>query len=268
MKFSEVFSCFEGINLSKCKLVNKENGVGVLSIKNTNFDTNKINLNKCVYINMQNDNHFLKKYDILIDVKNICLGNVFQIKEDLNYLIDNSFIILRPKNVDSSFLFHFLSSENFINQLKKQLNVSNSKKITISALNNIDIQLPSEEIQNKIANVLNAINELKFSVADELCARKSQYQHYSKILLSLNSLNGSMWEQSNPHTHTHSWKRNRLNIVPCFDYKIRNNKNYSDIFNFNKQIFVLIKDFNQLIVNEINIRNSQYKHYSNLLFKF
>lgn len=272
MKFGEIFDCIEGINLNKYQLVSKESGVGVLSIKNIDFNTNNINLNKCVYINMQNDNQFLKKNDILINVNNIHLVNVFQIKDDLNYFVDNSFIILRTKNVNSSFLFHYLSSQNFVDQLKTQLSILNSKKITINALNNINIELPCQGIQNKITNILDAINELKFSVANELDARKSQYQHYSKILLSLDSLNGSIWEQSNPHTHTHTerekWRRNRLGVFPCSITKSDTRKNCSEIFNFNKEIFLLIKNFNQLIVNEINIRNNQYKCYSNLLFNF
>ncbi|MGP2693774.1 restriction endonuclease subunit S [Serratia nevei] len=98
------------------------------------------------------------------------LGNVALIPDDDKYILSQRVILLKPNDlVDSNYLYHYISSEKFQNELLINATGSTAKGIKQSRLIKINIILPPKKWQINISNILTNIDK-KIDLIDKKIA--------------------------------------------------------------------------------------------------
>ncbi|EGQ8938452.1 restriction endonuclease subunit S [Vibrio parahaemolyticus] len=98
------------------------------------------------------------------------LGNVALIPDDNKYILSQRVILLKPnESVLSEYLFHFMSSESFQNELNANATGSTAKGIKQTRLVKLKVTLPPTEEQQKIAEVLSTVDK-KIDLIDQKIA--------------------------------------------------------------------------------------------------
>lgn len=98
------------------------------------------------------------------------LGNVALIPDDNKYILSQRVILLKPnESVLSEYLFHFMSSESFQNELNANATGSTAKGIKQTRLVKLKVTLPPAEEQQKIAEVLSTVDK-KIDLIDQKIA--------------------------------------------------------------------------------------------------
>jgi type I restriction enzyme, S subunit len=117
----------------------------------------------------------LKKGDVLLTTE-APLGTVAQVPDNELYILSQRVIAIRPKPelLDKSFLFHFMRSKEFQDELDKNSSGSTAKGIQRKRLEKITIKIPSLPEQEKIAAVLSAADEEISTLEKQLAAYKQQ----------------------------------------------------------------------------------------------
>ncbi|HHF3011702.1 TPA: restriction endonuclease subunit S [Vibrio diabolicus] len=98
------------------------------------------------------------------------LGNVALIPDDNKYILSQRVILLKPnESVLSEYLFHFMSSESFQNELNANATGSTAKGIKQTRLVKLKVTLPPTDEQQKIAEVLSTVDK-KIDLIDQKIA--------------------------------------------------------------------------------------------------
>ncbi|HBC3464567.1 TPA: restriction endonuclease subunit S [Vibrio parahaemolyticus] len=98
------------------------------------------------------------------------LGNVALIPDDNKYILSQRVILLKPnESVLSEYLFHFMSSKSFQNELNANATGSTAKGIKQTRLVKLKVTLPPTEEQQKIAEVLSTVDK-KIDLIDQKIA--------------------------------------------------------------------------------------------------
>lgn len=197
--FLSVCNYIRGITYNKNDEINNgTEGIGVLRANNITLDSNTLNFDdvKIVSKNVRvKENQWLKKGDILICAGSGSkehIGKVAFIFNDLDYTFGGFMGVIRPKqdNINSSFLFHIMTSQMFKTHLAKASGAASS---TINNINNdtwngFQIPVPPLKIQEEIVAILDDYTEINSELISnlekELIARKKQYEFYRDQLLS------------------------------------------------------------------------------------
>ncbi|MCK0144313.1 restriction endonuclease subunit S [Arenibacter sp. F26102] len=127
-------------------------------------------------------------------------------------------VIGAKKGLNLRFLFHYLRIFNFI----PFLSGGGRAKLTKSKLVGIPIPIPPEEIQEKIARILNSFTNITTELTKELKARKQQYSYYREQLFSFKQ-SETEWKSLNEIGEFQRGKRFvRTDMisegVPCIHY--------------------------------------------------
>jgi len=100
---------------------------------------------------------------ILYNKLNVRFKRIWNInfQPEKNSICSTEFIPIKPKNIDQSFLYYYLSSKEFtIFMGKMRTGTSNShQRISPDALKNHEILLPPKTIQEKIGKILSLFDE-------------------------------------------------------------------------------------------------------------
>ena len=100
---------------------------------------------------------------------------------------NNHVHVIRGKDeLDSRFLFHYLTTLNFI----PYLSGGTRAKLTKGKMVEIKIPVPPLEIQREIVDILDIFTQLEAELEAELEARKKQYEHYRNQLLTFDETGG------------------------------------------------------------------------------
>ena len=96
--------------------------------------------------------------------------------------------VIRPE-VNIRYLFHLLTIE----APKYVSRGMGNPKLMSNVIGNIKLNIPSIEIQNKVANILDhfdaVCNDISIGLPAEIAARQKQYEYYRDKLLSFKELN-------------------------------------------------------------------------------
>ena len=95
---------------------------------------------------------------------------------------DGTFVIKTPDNIEDKYLYYFLKTKE--SYLKSQKRDGGVPTIDKQVVGNIQVPIPSMEIQKEIVRVLDSFTELEA----ELEARKKQYEYYRNQLLDFSAL--------------------------------------------------------------------------------
>lgn len=187
-KIKEIAEVFRGLQLSKferCKINADEKNVSeavILNYDNISSYTENLllkdtidftcydNANK-VYVDLKKKfkNVLIRPNDIVIPVKMkqhqarfVSFRNTKSIK---NMVYSNDLLIVRPdeKKVSARFLFLMLSTKHVQERLEKLSIDSNCNphRITVEMINELEVELPSRDEQEKIVKQLEKINYKK-----------------------------------------------------------------------------------------------------------
>ena len=113
------------------------------------------------YYNNLNDIRKAKCNDILYSVVG-SFGKPVLIKENIPFAFQRHIAILRPNNeiADSRFLYYVMLSRDFYMQADTVAIGAAQRTISLTALRNMEVELPSMEIQHRIANILSRYDSL------------------------------------------------------------------------------------------------------------
>ena len=142
-----------------------DSGVPFVTIANIDA-TNHIDFGNTMFVpyeyyNNLNDIRKAKFNDILYSVVG-SFGKPVLIKENKPFAFQRHIAILRPNNeiVDSRFLYYVMLSRDFYMQADTVAIGAAQRTISLTALRNMEVELPSMEIQHRIANILSRYDSL------------------------------------------------------------------------------------------------------------
>ena len=142
-----------------------DSGVPFVTIANIDA-TNHIDFGNTMFVpyeyyNNLNDIRKAKFNDILYSVVG-SFGKPVLIKDNKPFAFQRHIAILRPNNeiVDSRFLYYVMLSRDFYMQADTVAIGAAQRTISLTALRNMEVELPSMEIQHRIANILSRYDSL------------------------------------------------------------------------------------------------------------
>ena len=142
-----------------------DSGVPFVTIANIDA-TNHIDFGNTMFVpyeyyNNLNDIRKAKFNDILYSVVG-SFGKPVLIKENKPFAFQRHIAILRPNKliVDSRFLYYVMLSRDFYMQADTVAIGAAQRTISLTALRNMEVELPSMEIQHRIANILSRYDSL------------------------------------------------------------------------------------------------------------
>ena len=112
------------------------------------------------------------------------------IEDDKKFVFQRHIAILKPNNdiIKSRYMFHAMQSTNFKIQADKSAKGAAQKTIALSALGNMQMPVPSMDVQEKIIKVLDNFDaictDLNIGLPAEIEARQKQYEYYRDLLLT------------------------------------------------------------------------------------
>ena len=154
-----------------------------------NVTSNDFNFNELNYISEEKDkllrNGKIKRKDIILTTRGT-VGNVAYYSNKIPYenmRINSGMIIIRcSENLNEKYLYWYMKSKMFQNQIKELQTGSAQPQLPISIIKNMNIKLCEKHLQNKIVKVLDIIQQkidLNAHTNNNLYAMgKALYQEY------------------------------------------------------------------------------------------
>lgn len=143
----------------------QESGVPFITISNIDSN-NRIDFKNCLYVSEEyydaiNDKRKATKDDILYSVVG-SFGVPVLIKENIKFAFQRHIAILRPDKakIFPAFMYYCMLAREFYLQADSVAIGSAQRTITLGALNNMQLALPPLLIQQRIASILSAYDDL------------------------------------------------------------------------------------------------------------
>ncbi|UXN33352.1 restriction endonuclease subunit S [Glutamicibacter sp. M10] len=177
----------------------------VLRANNITLSSNTLNLDNLKHVSESvrvRDNQRLHAGDILICAGSGSkdhIGKVAYIFRDMEETFGGFMGVIRSKGkLDARYLFHILTSDLFLGYLRGALSTTTINNLNSRVMKGFVIPVPPLEIQREIVGILDAFSkmeaELEAELEVELEARKQQYEHYRRMLLTEVEATGSLAE--------------------------------------------------------------------------
>lgn len=143
----------------------KEKGF-CLFLNAKNVTSNDFNFNELNYISEEKDkllrNGKIKRKDIILTTRGT-VGNVAYYSNKIPYenmRINSGMIIIRcSENLNEKYLYWYMKSKMFQNQIKELQTGSAQPQLPISIIKNMNIKICQKHLQNKIVKVLDIIQQ-------------------------------------------------------------------------------------------------------------
>ena len=168
-KLEEIADIYDSLHQTPSYI---ENGISMVRV--TDLSEGYLNLNKTLKVSEEIYNEFTKKYvpknnDIImsrVGTYGVCV----LVNTEEKFCLGQNTVIISPKQ-NKRFLYYYLMSSNVKEQIEGFVTGSTQKTISLKNIKNIIIDLPSDEQQERIANVLDNITqkiELNNQINDHL----------------------------------------------------------------------------------------------------
>ena len=168
-------------------------GIKFISAQNTSSDF--LDLKNVKYISedeykKSTSNAKPKRGDVLFTRVGSNLGHpvIVNTDEPLCIFVSLGFIRVNKEKVLNSYIKHWMNTDFFWDQIRK--NVHGSAKVNLNTgwLRNFEISLPPLEEQERIVKILDKfdalVNDISIGLPAEIKARKQQYEYYRNKLLT------------------------------------------------------------------------------------
>lgn len=136
--------------------------VGYAMIRVTDVNDGNLNIEKCLKVSKDIFNEFTKRYspkkdDIIMSRVGTC-GATIKLNSNKHVCLGQNTVLLIPK-IDKGFVFKFMKSRFFQNQVDSMVVGSTQKTLSLKDLKNFNFNIPSLPEQQKIASFLSAVDE-------------------------------------------------------------------------------------------------------------
>ncbi len=176
-----------------------EKGIPFLSAEAV-FD-GRIHFNKKRgFITEEFDSECCRKYkpqrdDVLMVKSGSTTGKVGYVDTDERFNVWSPLAAMRVNAKNSPrFLFHLLQSEHVQKQVRTKASHGSQPNLSMRALEQFDVPIPSFDVQEEIAAVLDNLdalcNDLASGLPAEIATRQKQYEYYRDKLLTFKELEG------------------------------------------------------------------------------
>lgn len=192
-EFSEICEYVRGVTYNKSQeaMPGDLNTKKVLRANNITLETNELNFDDVKEISADvkiKPTQYLKKNDILICAGSGSkehIGKVAYITKNMEYTFGGFMAVIRcSERIMSRFLFHVLTSNMFLEYLKKALNTATINNLNANVISHFLIPLPPLPVQQEIVRILDHFTALTAELTAELTARRKQYEYYRDELLT------------------------------------------------------------------------------------
>lgn len=135
------------------------------NISNKIIDNNKYNFSEAPSRAQQ----CIKVGDILISTVRPNLKNIAMVRDELENMVTTSGVtVLRSKNINRSFLFRYVLTDYFTEDMVSLTSGANYPAIKSSDIYNHEIIYPPIELQNQFADLVKQVDKLKFDMENSL----------------------------------------------------------------------------------------------------
>ena len=168
VKLGEICTIIDGDRGKNYPKSNELQPQGYCLFLNTkNVPDNKFNFSECTFISKDKDELLgkgkLNYGDIVVTTRGTLANFAYYTKKCIynKIRINSGMVILRNENKDlcTHYLYHFLISNNFKQQVQSLATGSAQPQLPIKDMKNIIMNLPPIDIQKKIAGVLGALDD-------------------------------------------------------------------------------------------------------------
>ena len=168
VKLGEICTIIDGDRGKNYPKSNELQPQGYCLFLNTkNVPDNKFNFSECTFISKDKDELLgkgkLNYGDIVVTTRGTLANFAYYTKKCIynKIRINSGMVILRNENKDlyTHYLYHFLISNNFKQQVQSLATGSAQPQLPIKDMKNIIINLPPLDVQKKIAGVLGALDD-------------------------------------------------------------------------------------------------------------
>ena len=260
VKLKDMAEVYDGTH-STPKYVSK--GIKFISVENIKdiYSTNK-------YITSSD----YEKYKIKPQINDIFMTRIGSIgdctvvnrEEPLAYYVSLALIRPNQKKVNSTFLKYLIESSTGKKELNKRI-LFNAVPIKINKndIGELEFNIPSLEVQQRIVNVLDnfdvVCNDLGIGLPAEIEARQKQYEYYRDLLLTFPQPD----LQSLTNERTNERTNDKISIVKLFQYVYGYYKssladfcNVTKLAGFEFTKYVKYSDFGKIIaLRGLNVKN-------------
>lgn len=165
-----------------------ENGIPmirVMDVKSGYIDTSK-----SLMVSESDYDVFTKKYcpqfnDIIVSRVG-SYGN-FALIGNEKCCLGQNISLIHPK-INAKYLYYYLRSDNVKNFIESNVNGASHKSLTLNDIKRIPVKVPSNTVQQRIADILDRFDKLCNDISEGLPAeiemRRKQYEYYRDKLLT------------------------------------------------------------------------------------
>ena len=174
-----------------------EKGDGAISLSPGNIQNGTLLYEDNTYISWdkyyESPEIMVQKDDVLLCKTGSTLGKV-AIVDFLpeKATINPQLVVLKNIKCDNRYLKYYMTTYGFQSEIQQKKGLGSVPNISQSAIGNINIPLPSRDIQNKIVSILDRFdtlcNDLTSGLPAEIEDRRKQYEYYRDKLLSFKEL--------------------------------------------------------------------------------
>lgn len=166
----------------------EEEGIPIIRISNVSGTIEKIDGNIVYHNNINVSKEFLvEKNDVLIAMSGATTGKIgFYMANQVAHLNQRvgKFVIKKNEKLNNDFLKEIVVSDEFKNQLSKELTTGAQPNISSSQIESFIFNLPSIQEQTAIANILSLADKEISLLEKELEALKEQKKGLMQLLLT------------------------------------------------------------------------------------
>jgi len=135
---------------------------GYAMIRVTDVNDGNLEISKCLKVSKEvfiefTKRHTPQKNDIIMSRVGTC-GASIKLNSDDSVCLGQNTVLLIPK-IDKSFVFTFMKSRFFLNQVDRMVVGSTQKTLSLKDLKNFKMSIPSLPEQQKIATFLSAVDK-------------------------------------------------------------------------------------------------------------
>lgn len=121
-------------------------------------------------------NYITEKGDILVRLREPNIA-VYIDENSSGLIVPALMSIIKPeREINSIYLTHFINSNNTQSKLRKEVKGTTIPMIKAKDLNDLEVAIPSQEIQEKIVSMLNLANR-EIDLLEELSQLKTQFKN-------------------------------------------------------------------------------------------
>ena len=248
VKLGSVIIQVRGVSYSPKDLRDSLNDESVILLRANNIQDGKINFDDVVYIDKKkvNQNQYLRRGDILICTssgsKNL-VGKAAYCTENIDVTFGTFCKVIRPSIQYKEFIGHFFNSPYYREKISSLSSGANINNIRNEHIDNLEINLPDENIQGIITQKLNLLNKI-------IESRKTQLSKLDQLVKSR-----FIEMFGDPVTNPYDWTISRLEN--SIEFITSGSRGWSQYFSNDGELFITIKNIknSKIVLKEIQYIN-------------